>query len=63
MKHTFHVVRLNYSIVNSAGHYHQTHHFSTHRLLSAARKAVLRMQRKFNCVDIVDSSGKTVPVE
>jgi len=59
----YHVVRLDYGIVNSDGHFHQTHHFSTHRSLSAAVKALGQRQREFNCVDIVDQSGAKVRFE
>lgn len=58
--HKFHVVRLDYGIVNSDGAYHQTHHFSTHRTLDAAVKSFLKMQKSYNCVDIVDDSGMRV---
>jgi hypothetical protein len=59
----YHVVRLDYGIRNSDGHFHQTHHFSVHRSLSAAVHALIRRQREFNCVDIVDQSGAKVPFE
>lgn len=56
----YHVVRLDYGIRNSEGNFHQTHHFSTHRTLSAAVKALVKRQNEFNCVDIVDNKGKKV---
>ena len=59
----FHVVRVEYGVVNSSGAYHQTHRFSTHRTLLAAIKSFLKMQKTFNCVDIVDDNGKAVPFD
>jgi hypothetical protein len=59
----YHVVRLDYGIRNSEGNFHQTHHFSTHRTLSAAVKSFLKMQHSYNCVDIVDHTGKKVDFE
>lgn len=59
----YHVVRLDYAIIDSKGNFHQTHHFSSHRLLSAAQKAAREQLKKINCVDIVDDAGKKVEWE
>ncbi|MDE2101969.1 MAG: hypothetical protein KGL39_32280 [Patescibacteria group bacterium] len=56
----YHVVRLDYGIIDSAGNYHVTHRFSTHRKHMAALRAACKMQKKYNCVDIIDSNGKKV---
>ena len=56
----YYVVRLDYGIVNSDGCFHQTHHFSMHRKISAALKSFEKHQKKYNCVDIVDFDGKCV---
>lgn len=59
----YHVVRLDYGMVNDDGHYHQTHHFSTHRTMAEAIKSFMKLQKTYNCVDIVDNSGAKVEFE
>jgi hypothetical protein len=59
----YHVVRLDYGIRNSDGNYHQTHHFSNHRTLDAAVNSVMKTEKSYNCVAIVDQSGKKIKFE
>lgn len=56
----YNVVRLDYGVRDYYGCYHQTHKLSAHRTLTAAIKSFLKYQKIFNCVDIVDDSGKKV---
>ena len=59
----FHVVRLDHSIRKADGTCHQTHQFSSHRKLDAAVKSLVKRQKEYNCVDIVDDDGRRVEFE
>ena len=63
MQTRYHVVRLNYGIRNSDGNFHQTHRFSTHRLLAKAIKSLCKMEQSYNCVAIVNQYGKKMKYE
>jgi hypothetical protein len=63
MKNRYHVVRLNYGVRNSDGNFHQTHRFSTHRLLAQAVKSLEKMEKSYNCVAIVNQEGKKMKYE
>ena len=59
----FHVVRLDYSVRLAGGICNQTHQFLSHRKLDAAVKALVKRQREYNCVDIVNDAGERVAFE
>ena len=60
MTSNYTVARLDHSIRDSAGRPHCTHQFTSHRTIKAAARSALKLQNKYNCIDIIDRDGHSV---